>query len=293
MKVPEPRKLASGTWFIQLRLGGESISVSALTRTDCIKQAELIKAQHRTGVREAKYKTDKTVRELMTDYIAALPADTSPATIRGYEIIKAHRFQDVLDKPPGKIDWQKTIDAEKVSAKTLKNAWSFTASCLRAAGVPVPDVRLPRGQKKERPFLEPEEILKVLPLLKGRKHEIPALLALHSLRRSEIMALDFADIDLKNQTIHVHAAAVQDKDNQIVRKAQGKTAASTRIVPIMIPQLVDAVRRTGKASGPVWEGTPCALYRTMEDVCAQLGITNVGAHGLRHSLASLAYHLGV
>ena len=38
MKVPEPRKLKSGTWFIQMRLGGESIPVSAPTRTECIKQ---------------------------------------------------------------------------------------------------------------------------------------------------------------------------------------------------------------------------------------------------------------
>ena len=30
----------------------------------------------------------------------------------------------------------------------------------------------------------------------------------------------------------------------------------------------------------------------MEDVCNILGIPNVGAHGLRHSFASLAYHLG-
>lgn len=293
MKVPEPRKLKSGTWFIQLRLGGESIPVSAFTRSDCIKQAQLIKAQHRADAREVKYKTDKTVRDLMTDYIAALPSDTSPATIRGYEIIKAHRFQSVLDMPPVKIDWQKVIDAEPVAVKTLKNAWGFTASCLRAAGVPVPDVRLPRGQKKERPFLQPEDVLKVLPLLKGRKYEIPALLALHSLRRSEIMALDYSDIDIKSRTIHVHASAVQNADNKIVRKEQTKTAASTRYVPIMIPQLLDALQRTGKTSGPVWEGTPCALYRTMEDVCAQLGIPNVGAHGLRHSFASLAYHLGM
>lgn len=50
--------------------------VSALTRSDCIKQAQLIKAQHRADAREVKYKTDKTVRDLMTDYIAALPSDT-------------------------------------------------------------------------------------------------------------------------------------------------------------------------------------------------------------------------
>ena len=294
MKVPEPRKLPSGTWFIQLRLGGESIPVSALTRKDCIRQAEAIKGAHRAGKTERKFKTDKTVRELMEDYIAALPADTSPATIRGYEIIKNHRFQSVLDKLPGKIDWQAAVDAEPVAEKTLKNAWGFTASCLRAAGCAVPEVRLPKASaSKHRPFREPEQILQVLPLLKGRKYEIPALLALHSLRRSEIMALDFADIDIKNGTISVHGATVQDKDNQLVRKERTKTAASTRQVPIMIPQLVEAVRREGKTSGPVWAGTPCGLYRTMEDVCKQLDIPNVGAHGLRHSFASLAYHLGM
>ena len=46
MKVPEPRKLKSGTWFIQMRLGGESIPVSAPTRTECVKQAEKIKADY-------------------------------------------------------------------------------------------------------------------------------------------------------------------------------------------------------------------------------------------------------
>ena len=83
MKVPEPRKLKSGTWFIQLRLGGESIPVSALTRSDCIKQAQLIKAQHRADQREVKYKTDKTVRDLMTDYIDSIRKTASPSTVRG------------------------------------------------------------------------------------------------------------------------------------------------------------------------------------------------------------------
>ncbi len=36
MKVPKPRKLTSGTWFIQMRLGGESVPVSAATRTECV-----------------------------------------------------------------------------------------------------------------------------------------------------------------------------------------------------------------------------------------------------------------
>lgn len=45
MKVPKPRKLSSGNWFIQLRLGGESISVTEPTEKKCIKSAQLIKAE--------------------------------------------------------------------------------------------------------------------------------------------------------------------------------------------------------------------------------------------------------
>lgn len=283
--------MKSGTWFIQLRLNGRSIPVSALSKKECIRQAELIKAEHRAGKREAALKTDKTVRELMTDYIAALPANTSPATIRGYEIIKKHRFQSVLDERPEKIDWQTAIDTEDAAPKTVKNAWGLVSACLRAAGRTVPAVRLPKGKSKPRPFLEPDEILKVLPLLEGRKYEIPALLALHSLRSSEIMGLNFEDIDLDKNVIHIHGATVQDKDNKLVHKSDNKTEAGTRDVPIMIPQLVDALKRTGKTTGAVWGKTPCGLYRTMEDVCNILGVPNVGAHGLRHSFASLAYHL--
>lgn len=297
MKVPEPRKLQSGTWFIQLRLGGVSVPVSATTKKECIRQAQLIKAEHQSGKNKVRSKSSVTVRDMMQNYIDSLPDDTSPATIRGYDIILRNRFQTAADKSPDNVDWQAVIEAEskKYSYKTLKNSWGFLCSCFRYACYPIPSITFPKQKKKsaERPFLQPDEILKVLPLLKGRKYEIPALLALHSLRRSEIMALQYEDIDFKSCTISVHGATVQDKNNQLVKKDTTKTLSSTRTVPIMIPQLKDAVIRSGKTSGPIWSGTPCGLYRTMEDVCNQLDIPNVGSHGLRHSFASLAYHLGM
>lgn len=43
MKVPEPRKLPSGSWFIHLRLGGESIPVTSTSKQTCIKEAQAIK----------------------------------------------------------------------------------------------------------------------------------------------------------------------------------------------------------------------------------------------------------
>ena len=51
MKVPEPRKLPSGSWFIQLRLGGESIPVSSTSKQVCIKEAQAIKAEYLAGKR--------------------------------------------------------------------------------------------------------------------------------------------------------------------------------------------------------------------------------------------------
>lgn len=295
MKVPEPRKLPSGTWFIQLRLGGESVPVSARSARECTQKAQLLKAQHRAGLLAAAPKTDKTLRQIMQSYIDALPSETSPSTIRGYHIIMDNRFPDVIDTPIQNIDWKPVMEdlKTKYAHKTVKNTWGFLSSCLTAAKLPHPDVQTPKQKVKPRPphFLEPDQILQVLPLLRGKKYEIPALLALHSLRRSEIMALDYSDIDFKRKIITVSGAVVPDKDNKLVYKSENKTLESQRLVPIMIPRLIEALKETGKTSGPIWPESPNGLYRTMNGVCKKLGIPNVGAHGLRHSFASLAYHL--
>lgn len=47
MKVPEPKKLPSGNYFIQLRLNGVSVPVTRPTAKECKREAELIKSEHR------------------------------------------------------------------------------------------------------------------------------------------------------------------------------------------------------------------------------------------------------
>lgn len=64
MNVPKARKLASGTWFIQLRLGGESIPVSGATEKAVTREAERIKAEYRAGAREQKSRLKATTRVL-------------------------------------------------------------------------------------------------------------------------------------------------------------------------------------------------------------------------------------
>ena len=47
LSVPKPRQLPSGNWFIQMRLGGESISITEYTASACIRAAQAIKAEHK------------------------------------------------------------------------------------------------------------------------------------------------------------------------------------------------------------------------------------------------------
>ena len=103
MKVPNPRKLKSGTWFIQLRLGGESIPVSAKTKKDCIAQAQFIKAEYKAGKRERKKKEPEvkkslTLSEAIDAYIEKRDAVLSPATIRGYRNIQRSRFKSTMGR---------------------------------------------------------------------------------------------------------------------------------------------------------------------------------------------------
>ena len=52
MKIPKATKLPSGKWHIQLRLGGESYSVTERSKKGAERAATLIKAEYRQGIRQ-------------------------------------------------------------------------------------------------------------------------------------------------------------------------------------------------------------------------------------------------
>lgn len=61
----------------------------------------------------------------------------------------------------------------------------------------------------------------------------------------------------------------------------------------MIPELLAALEAVEDKSGPVVRCNPNTIYHQINRVCARNGLPQVGTHGLRHSFASLGYHLGV
>ncbi len=303
MKVPKARKLTSGSWFIQLRLGGESIPITAKTEKECSRQAQFIKAEYMAGKRANPSgpipSKLPTLGEATDTYIAKRDAVLSPATIRGYRTIRKSRFSTIMDKSLSDIaddDWQAICNAEAklCSAKTLKNAWGLLVSVIAdTTGNPPPKVKLPQVISNERPFLETEQIRPFIQAVHGTNIEIPALLALSSLRRSEILALRWENVDLKKQLIKVRGAAVPNDKHQLVQKKENKNTASNRTVPIMLRELLEALQAARQDSGMVVRCNEDMILRRINKICAENKLPLVGVHGLRHSFVSLAYHLGV
>ena len=290
MKIPKARKLPSGSWFIQLRIDGQSVPVTAQSERECKRKAELIKAEQRNG-KSVDRADNITLSKAIDKYIDARKNTLSPSTIRGYRTFQKSRFQSVMNKPISKIsDWQAVCDAEAAlcSAKTLKNAYSFVQSVLRSRGVSVRKAGLPQIVEPDLPWLTPEQVSAFVDAANG---EISALLALHGLRRSEILALTWDHVNLPERTIKVSGAAVFNADQKLVQKKENKNTSSARVVPIMIPQLLDALERAEDKTGLVVRCHPNTVYERINAICRRAGLPEVGVHGLRRSFASLGYHL--
>ena len=297
MKVPKARKVSSGNWFIQLRLGGENINITATTEKECTRQAQFVKAEYLTGKRqppEPEGEKYPTLAEAIDLYLAARDSALSPATVRGYTRIKANRQRSLSDITDEDYLDACNQEAKLCAAKTLKNAWSFVRSVVEyTTGKKPPDAPLPQVIPNVRPFLDADEIQIFRNAVRGNQYEIPILLALTSLRRSEIMALRWENVDLKRRRILVKGAAVYDKDDKLVQKPENKNQSSTRYVPILMDELFEALKAAKKPSGLIVTCNPNTIWANIRRICKRNDLPPVGIHGLRHSFASLAYHLQV
>ncbi len=301
MKIPKARKLPSGAWFIQLRLDGQSVPVTEDTEKECIRKAELIKAEWRNG-KKIKEKTALTLSEAIDEYIAERDAVLSPLTVRGYDRIKKNRFPSIMGKQVDELaqmsdaEWQRIIntEAKTISPKTLKNSYNFIKSVIEhKTGVKLRSPNLPQLIDPNTAYLKPDEIRIFVSDCVGRPQSVPMLLALSSMRISEIDALDWKDIPPDPDFIRVQGAKVRDKDNNWVTKSTAKNQTSIRNVPILIPELKAEIERCRKPEGPVLTCSQNNLRLMIDRVCKRNNITRVTPHGLRHSFASLSYHLGM
>ena len=291
-RYPKPVELPSGSWRCQIRVDGRRVSVTADSPQEAISRA----VAFRDGQKE-KGPQKQTLEAVVADYINLREAVLSPATVKAYRSYSRNRFQPYMKKKVTELD-RRTLqrmvsdEARVVGPKTVRNAWGLITAALKEHGVDCEGINLPPVPSAVRPWLTATEVLRFCKAITGERCEVPALLALCSLRRSEIAALDWNDIDLKNEVIHVRRSVVVGEFG-LVEKKTNKTRSSTRDVPILIPQLTEALRREKDKRGKVMKGHPNSVYGQVNRICKREGLPEVGVHGLRHSSASLCHYLGI
>lgn len=290
ISVPKPQQLADGTFYGRVMKNGRREYIKGKT----LKEYEVNARAFIAGIIEAKDNQYMTVEKAIDEFIDNHSNILSPSTIRSYKSYKDHRFQGCMkwniyaDNP-----WQKAINDEvgKVSAKTVQNAWRLITASMTAQGINPPRVNLPPKAKADRPWLDYKQIGAFLDAIKDKPGELQALLALHSLRLSELIAIRPEDIDLDAETISINGTRVYNADGELVYKSIGKTSASLRTVPIVIPRLKELLTPDIMKLEYIADSYEKRLYDQINRICKDAALPKVGVHGLRHSFASLAYHL--
>ena len=289
IRIPKPKQLPSGSWHIYLAAEKQPITES--TKDLCEAKARAFRAGFLD--RQKKLPT-LTWSKAIDTYIADRSESMSPETVRGYRVIQRNRFHAIMQKPMStQVNWQAEINdaLTRLSDKSVKNAWGLMTVIMRVNELPVPRVLFPVPEKNEREFLDPQQIIAFCEAAKGDTCEMAMLLGLHSLRMSEIRALRFPDsFDMKNGIIFVSGAVVRDENNKEVFKQRNKTRQSARTVPIMIPRLRELLEAQSK-DGYIVTQANSTINRHIRTITGQQGLPNITEHCLRHSFASLGYHL--
>ncbi len=189
-----------------------------------------------------------------------------------------------------------------LSPKTIRNCHGVLRSALETAvrhghlaRNPCLLADLPRAEKPEMALLDAEQITALLAAARGTSLYLPILLAATTgMRRGEILALRWSDVDLEGGTLSVARSLEQTRD--ALRFKEPKSGKPRRVVmpALLITELKRHREETGRVAGLVIckpDGSPYrpnTITHPFWVLRRKLGLPQgVTFHSLRHSVASL------
>lgn len=285
--VPEPKRKADGSYSQQVMYHGRRYTVSAPTLEEYKQKARQIKLGNIPEDEDEEINF-VPLKDIIEAYLVKKHGVVEDSTMSFYRIALDNALADVRLCSPEAINWQYLVDyfAKHYSARYIRAVWSLVSNALTDAGYPKPDVKLPKIPRSNRPFLDDDEIPKLLAAARGSKYEAGIILALHSMRSQEVCAINAEDI--YDGFIHVNKCMMFN-GSEYVLVNRTKTETSTREIPVLIDRLYEVV----PPSGRVCPYRPDAFSAAVRKLCERVGITKCTAHDLRRSFASLAYSLGI
>jgi integrase len=235
-----------------------------------------------------------------------------PSAIRSYEAALRDRIVPILGgKRIGDVqrrDVQRIADdllAEGRDPSTIRNALMPLRVIYRraledgdVAVNPCSHLRLPAvGGRRER-IASPAEAQQLLAALPERDRPIWATALFAGLRRGELMALGWDDVDLAASVIRIERS-YDDKGRVEIEQ---KSRAGQRTIPIvgaLRDVLVEHKTRQGRDGGLVFGSSaetpfqPSNLWRRAHRAWKRAGLQPIGLHEARHTFASVLIAAGV
>lgn len=241
---------------------------------------------------------DITVREAISKYIDSRINVLSPSTIRGYKLILKNNIQDIMPVKTRHLtsrDIQNAINKEALthSPKTVRNIHGLLVAALKESA---PDLRinttLPQKIKPDISIPTEEEMKKIFIYVKDTNMELPIYLAgLCGMRRSEIAALKWKDVNIYNKTISINSALVRDENDKLVEKGT-KSVASKRVIRILDP-VMEVLKSTPRVTENVTVLNPHTITMSFSKILKKLDLPHYRFHDLRHYAVSVMLSLNI
>lgn len=312
---------SDGRWEAKVelgRVGGKRVRKSfyGKTRREVQEKLTAFLSAQRQGIVVVDERT--TLGEFLQSWLEAVRTRVRPKTYRSYEqIVRVHLLPTLGSIPLTKLQPHhvqrlvasrlelglspRTADYCRVVLRCALNdalRWGYVPRNVASLTDPA------RGEPNRPAPWTVEEARRFLEVVKGHRLEALFVLALTlGLRRGELLALRWDDIDLERGLLTVRA---QLQDVRGLTLVPPKTRAGQRTLPLSAIAREALVRHQARQqaerekAGPLWRETgfvfttelgtpiyPRNLNRTFQGVLEKAGLRPIRFHDLRHTCATL------
>lgn len=281
-------KNKKGLWVQQVTINGKRRVFSAKNKKDLLFKLSTLPDRNKTPLNKV---ADEWIRDIET----RVTFNTMKGYNAAYKKIVAFWENAPMEEitPQQVTSWLNSFD---LAQKTIKNILLVFRQIYDYAYVnygvqnnPSLHLRSPKGKgKKERDYPTAEDI-RIVNENVDKPFGLMAYMALYTgLRRGELCALTWNDIDFENKTIKVNKS-IYWTDDHIPHVKEPKTSAGIREVPLMdsLAELLEPLKKrpTDKVFGELHS---YQIDKGMDRYRRETGL-GVTLHGLRHGFASILY----